>query len=49
MNDTPKTHCEDLSVEDHSLFDEETGLRILVTLNGTFSMFETSSLTENEI
>ena len=36
LNDTPKIHCDDPSVEDHSLFDEETGLRIPFTLNGTF-------------
>ena len=36
-------------MEDHSLFDEETGLIILFTLNGNFSMFETRSLTEDEI
>ena len=39
LNDTPKIHCKDPSVEDHSLFDEETGLRIPFTLNGTFSIF----------
>ena len=38
LNDTPKIHCDDPSVEDHSLFDEETGPRIPFTLNGTFSM-----------
>ena len=36
-------------MEDHYLFDEETGLRIPFTLSGTFSMFETRSLTEDEI
>ena len=49
LNYTPKIHCKDPSVEDHSLFDEETGPRIPFTLNGTFSMFETRSLTEDEI
>ena len=49
LNDTPKIHCKDPSVEDHYLFREETGLRIPFTLNGTFSMFETRSLTEDEI
>ena len=49
MNDTCKIHCKDPSVEDHYLFCEETWLRIPLTLNGTFSMFETRSLTEDEI
>ena len=35
LNDTPNIHCKDPSVEDHSSFDEETGLRIPFTLNGT--------------
>ena len=36
-------------MEDHYLFREETGLRIPFTLNGTFSMFETRSLTDDEV
>ena len=47
LNDMPKIHCEDPSVEEHSLFDLKTGLRITFTLNVTFSMFETRSLTED--
>ena len=49
LNDTPKINFEDPSVEEHSLFDEETGPIIPFTLNGTFSIFETRSLTEDEI
>ena len=49
LNYTPKIHCDDPSVEDHSLFDEETGLIIPFTLNGTFSIFASCSLTEDEI
>ena len=49
LNDTPKIHCDDPSVEDNSLFDEETGMRIPFTLNGIFSMFASRSLTEDEI
>ena len=49
LNDTPKIHCDDPSIENHSLFDEETGTRILFTLNGTFSIFDSRSLTEDEI
>ena len=49
LNDTPKIHCKDPSLEDHSLFDEETGLKIPFNLNGTLSMFETRPFTEDEI
>ena len=44
----PKIHYKDPILEDHSLFDEEIGLRIPFTLNGTFSMFETRSFNEDE-
>ena len=49
MNDTPKIHSEGPSVENHYLFDEKIGLIIPFTLNGTLLMFETRSLTEDEI
>ena len=49
LNDTLKIHCNKPSVEDHSLFDEELGLRIPFTLNGTFSAFASRSLNEQEI
>ena len=49
FNYMPKIHFEYPSVEDHSLFYEETGLIISFNLNGTFLMFETRSLTEYEI
>ena len=49
LNDTPKIHCDDPSVEDNSLFDEEIGLRKPFTLNETFSMFASHYLTEDEI
>ena len=48
-NHTPKIHCKYPSVEEHFLFDEEIGLIITFTLNGTFLMFETHYLTEDEI
>ena len=35
VNDKPKIHCKDRSVEDHSLFHEESGLKIPFTLDGT--------------
>ena len=49
LNDTPKIHRGDPSVENHSIFDEETGLRIQFTLNGTFSIFSSCSLMEDKI
>merc|ERR1712194_662793 len=49
LNDVPKIHCDEPSVEDHSLYDEESGLRIPFTLNGTFSAFASRSLNEKEI
>ena len=49
LSTTPKIHCDDPTVEDHSMFDEETGLRIPFTLNGIFSVFESRSLNEDEI
>ena len=49
LNDTPNMHCNVPSAEDHSLFDEETGLRIPFTLDGTFSVFKSYSLTNEEI
>ena len=49
VNETPKIHCDDPTVEDHSIFDEESGLRTPLTLNGIFSVFPTRALTEQEI
>ena len=49
INDTPKIHCNVLSDEYHSLFDVETGLRIPFTLDGTFSVFKSRSLINEEI
>ena len=45
MYDTPNIHCNVPSAEYHSLFDEETGLRIPFTLDRTFSVFKSCSLT----
>ena len=49
LHDTPKIHCNVSSAEDHSIFDEETVLRILFTLGRTFSVFKSLSLTNEEI
>ena len=49
VKDTPKIHCEDPGVEDHSIHDRESGLRIPLSLRGIFSTFRTRPLTEREI
>ena len=49
LNDVPKIHCDEPSVEDHSLYDEESGLCIPSTLNGTFSALASKSLNKKEI
>ena len=49
VNDTPKIHIDDPSVEDHSIFHVETRLRIPLRLSGIFSVFQTHSLNEGEI
>ena len=49
LRDTPKIHCNVPSAEYHYLFDEGTGLRIPFTLDGTFSVFKSRSITDEEI
>ena len=49
LHDTPKIHCNVPSAEDQSLLDEEIGLIIPFTLDGTFSVFKSRSLTNEEI
>ena len=49
LHDTPKMYCNVPSAEDHSLFDQETGMRITFTLDRTFSVFKSRSLTNEEI
>ena len=49
MNEMAKIHGEDHSVEDHSIFDEESGQRTPLSLNGIFSAFKIRSLSENKI
>ena len=49
LHDTLKIHCNVPSAEDHSLFDEGTGLQIPCTLDGTFLVFKSRSLTDEEM
>ena len=49
VNDTPKIHVKDPTIEDHSLYFEETNFRIPMALWGTFSYFPTRSPTNDEL
>jgi len=48
LDETPKFQSTNLSRDNHTIYDDETGLRIHLQLNGTFSYFQTRSLTEDE-
>ena len=45
LNKTPKFQSTELSLENHTIHDQVTGLRIHLQLNGTFSYFASRSLT----
>ncbi len=49
VNDKPKIHCENPSVEDHSIYCGDHDLRIPLQLEGIFSYFPTRALTLNEM
>ncbi len=49
VNDTPKIHVNDPTVEDHSIYFEETNFRIPMALWGTFSYFPTRAPTNDEL
>jgi hypothetical protein len=49
VNETTKIHCEDPSVEESSIFDEESGLKISLSLNRIFSAFKTRAPSEKEV
>jgi hypothetical protein len=48
LDETPKFQSADLSLDNHTIYDEETGMRIHLQLNGTFSYFPTRPLTLEE-
>ena len=48
LDETPKFQSTDLTRNNHTIFDEEMGMRIHLQLNGTFSYFPTRSLTLDE-
>ena len=47
--DTPKIQVENPTVEDHSIYFQETGLRIPLQLWGIFSYFSTSKPTSEDM
>ena len=49
VSDMPKIHIDDPSVEDHSIFDVETRLRIPLRISGILSVFQMRILNEEEI
>ncbi len=49
LDKTPKFQSTALLLENHTIHDEKTGLRIHLQLNGTFSYFELRSLTVEEM
>ena len=48
LDETPKFQPTDLSKDNHTIYDEETGMRIHLQLNGIFLYFPTRPLTLEE-
>ena len=48
LDETPKFQSTNLSQNNHTIYDDETGMRIHLQLSGTFSYFPTRKLTEHE-
>jgi len=48
LDKTPKFQSTEVSLENHTIYDEVTGLRIHLQLNGTFLYFVTRSITLEE-
>ena len=49
VSDIPKIHCDETTIEDHSIYDEKTKLQIPLQLDGIFSYFPTKALTLDEM
>ena len=49
VSSTPKIHCKDPSVEDHSIYLKDQDVRIHLKLNGIFSYFNCRTPTSREI
>ena len=49
VNDKPKIHCDDPSIEDHSIYCHDADLRIPLQLHGIFSYFHTRMPTSEEL
>ena len=48
VDDTPKIHAESPMIKTHSIYDDETEIRIPLQLDGIFSGFKTRALTAQE-
>ena len=48
LDETPKFQSTNLSQNNHTIYDEETGMRIHLQLSGTFSYFPSRKLTAHE-
>ena len=49
LSDIPKIHCDEPTIADHSIYDENMKLRIPLQLDGIFSYFPTRALTLDEM
>ena len=49
VRDTPKIQCKEPTVDDHTIQDADTGLFIPLSLDGTFSIFNTREPTQDDI
>ena len=49
VNEKPKIHCNEATVQDHSIYDSNSGLRIPLELDGIFSTFPTRVLNQEEM
>ena len=49
VNNTPRIHVKEVTLETHSIMDRESGLRIPLQLDGIFSYFPTRALNKDEM
>ena len=49
VSDVHKIYCDELTIEDNSIYDDKAKLQIPLQLDGIFSYFQTRVLTLNEI
>lgn len=49
VNEKAKQHCDNPTIEDHTIYDPSSGMRIPLQLDGIFSCFPTRALTKEEV